>query len=177
MKRVIALLLVYILPALCLAQTSANYQLPDDIKVLEATWHYGIDWRNPVAGSPERRLEQKRANNQLGPLDTEQTLFLRTGRNAAVVTIRNEGSKKIKAISYDFIFVNTQNDKEWFRYQFRNRRSIGAGETKTLTNETTDKRIETFRPASVEPATGLNSEVRVVINRIEYTDGSIWRRR
>lgn len=94
-----------------------------------------------------------------------------------MVTIRNEGSKKIKAISYDFIFVNTQNDKEWFRYQFRNRRSIGTGETKTLTNETTDKRIETVRPASVEPATGLNSEVRVVINRIEYTDGSIWRRR
>ena len=115
MKRVIALLLVYILPALCLAQTSANHQPPDDIKVLEATWHYGVDWRNPTAGSPETQLERSRANNQLGPLDTEQTLFLRGDRNAALVTIRNEGSKAIKAIRYDFIFVNTQNGKEWFR--------------------------------------------------------------
>ena len=131
MKRVIALLLVYILPALCLAQTSANHQLPDDIKVLEASWHHGVDWRNPSAGSPERQLEQRRANNKLGPLDTEQTLFLRGDRNAAVVTIRNEGSKTIKALS----------------------------------------------PPGVNPTTGVNSEIRVVINRIEYADGSTWRRR
>src|SRR2546421_127548 len=120
MKRVIALLLVSILPALCLAQTSANHQLPDDIRVLEATWHSGVDWRNPVAGSPERQLERKRANNQRGPLDAGQTLFLRSDRREAVIT---------------------------------------------------------FRPASVEPATGVNSEIRVVLNRIEYADGSIWRRR
>jgi hypothetical protein len=177
MKRVIALLLVYILPALCLAQTSANHQLPDDIKVLEATWYYGVDWRNPTAGDPTRQLEQRRANNQLGPLDTEQTLFLRTRRDAAVVTIHNEGSKTIKAISYDFVFVNTQNGEEWFRYQFRNRATIGAGETKTLTNHIVGRRIETFGPSRVEPATGVNSEIRVVMNRIEYADGSIWRRR
>jgi len=177
MKRVIVLLLVYILPALCLAQTSANHQLPDDIKVLEATWHHDVDWRNPTAGSPERQLEQRRANNKLGPLDTEQTLFLRTGRDAALVTIRNEGSKTIKAIRYDFIFVSTQNREEYFRYQFRNRVTIGAGETKTLTNHIVDRRMETFRPSSVDPATGVNSEIRVVINRIEYADGSIWRRR
>jgi hypothetical protein len=177
MKRVIALLLVYILPALCPAQTSANHQLPDDIKVLEATWHCGVDWRNGAAGSPERQLEQRRANNKLGPLDTEQTLFLRGDRNAAVVTIRNEGSKTIKAISYHFIFVNTQNGKEWFRYQFRNRVTIGAGQTKTLTNETVGRPIETLSPPGVNPTTGLNSEIRVVINRIEYADRSIWRRR
>jgi len=167
MKRVIALLLVCILPALCLAQTSANHQLPDDIKVLEAAWYHGLDWRNPVLGSPERQLEQRRANNQLGPLDSEQTLFLRRDQSAAAVTIRNEGSKTIKRIRYDFIFFNTQNGKEYFRYQFRNRVTIGAGETKTLTNGTVGR----------EPAAGVNPDIRVVINRIEYADGSIWQRR
>ena len=108
MKRAIALSLVCILPAFCLAQTSANHQLPDDIKVLEATWRYGVNWGS---GDRVRRLEQRRANNQLGPLDTEQVL-LRTERNAAAVSIRNDGSKTIKAIRYDFIFVNTENGKE-----------------------------------------------------------------
>lgn len=175
MKRVIALLLVYILPALCLAQTSANHQPPDDIKVLEVGWNSGVDWRNAAAGSPERQLEQRRANNQLGPLDYE-TRFLRADRNAAVVTIRNEGSRTIKRIRYDFIFFDTRNGKEWCRYQFRNRVAIGAGATKTLTNHVVDRRVDTFRPPGVD-AGGVNSEIRVVINRIEYVDGSIWRRR
>ena len=177
MKRAFTLVLIYVFSALCLAQTSANHQLPADIKVLEATWRHGVDWRNPVAGTPERRLEQKRANNQLGPLDSEQNLFLRNDRNAATVTIRNEGSKIIKALSYDFIFINTQNGEEWFRYQFRNRVKLGAGETKTITNHTVDRRIDSSHPANVEPTTGLNSEIRVVINVIEYADGSVWRRR
>ena len=177
MKRVIALSLVYILPALGLAQTSANHQPPDDIKVLEASWHDGVDWRKPGAGDPERQLEQRRGNNQLGPLDTESTQIFRAGRDAAVVAVRNDGSKTIKAIAYDFIFVNTENSKEWFRYQFRNRATIGAGKTKTLTNTIVDKRLNAFRPPRVDPATGVNSEIRVVINRIEYADGSVWRRR
>lgn len=82
-----------------------------------------------------------------------------------MVAIRNEGAKTIKAIRYDFIFFNTRNGEEYFRYQFRHRVTIGAGETKTLTNHVVDRRT-----------TGVNSEIRVVLNRIEYTDGSIWRR-
>ena len=177
MKRVIALSLLYVVPALCLAQTPANHQPSDDIRILEASWQSGVDWRKPGAADPGTQLERRRANNQLGPLDTENTLILRSGRDAAVVAFRNDGSKTIKAIRYDFIFVNTENGKEWFRYQFRNRVTVGAGETRTLTNHLVGARIETFRPPHVEPATGANSEIRVVINRIEYADGSIWRRR
>ena len=178
MRRAIALLLVSILPALCLAQTSANHQLPDDIKVLKATWQYGfVEPGNLRVGDPERHLEQNRAKGQLGPLDYETTLLRRPGNNnAAVVTIHNDGSKAIKAIRYDFIFVNTENGKEWLRYKFRNRVRVGTGETKTLTNFVVDGKSVAFRPPGVNPETGVNSEIRVVINRIKYADGSVWQR-
>ena len=92
------------------------------------------------------------------------------------MTVRNDGPKTIKALSYDFILVNTENGQEWLRYHFRNRTTIRAGETRTMTNHVVDRRSVTFRPPSVNPATGVNSEIRVVINRIDYADGSVWRR-
>jgi hypothetical protein len=125
-------------------------------------------------------LEQRRANNRLGPIDAETRFYLRTYRNAAVVTIRNDGPKAIKAISYDFLFLKPEDGEELLRYQFHNRVNIGAGESKTLTTAVADRRAEHFRPIG-----GIGSEVsasgrigyRVVINRIEYADGSIWQRR
>lgn len=175
MKKVIALSLVCLLPALCLGQTPAINQVPNDVTVLEAGWRHGVDWRSPNGSEPGARLEQKRASNQLGPLDSEQTLNLRSGRDTAVVTVRNDGSKTIKAIRYDFIFVNTENGKEWFRYNFRHRVTIGAGETKSMTNEVVGKQLEANRPPNVDQAYGRNSQIRVEIKRIEYADGSQWR--
>ena len=191
MKRAITLLLVFGLPALCLAQTSANHQLPNDLTVVQATWRYAVNWQgntaanvlsgnsqtDRVAVAPEKSLEQRRDKGQLGPIDTENDLFLRTGRNTAAVTIRNDGSKTIKAVSYDFFFVNAANGEMWLHYKFRNRETIGAGETRILTNSVTDARAERFRPTGVGSKTSASGKVgyRVVINRIQYADGSEWR--
>ena len=178
-KKAMTFLLILFAPAFCAAQTSTSHQAAGDIKVLEATWSYGSGWSDTAESSPGRLIEQRRENNQMGPLDSEQAVFLRTRRyaGAGVVTVRNDGPKRVKAIRYDFIFVNTLDGKQWLRYQFRNRVALGPGETKTLTNQVVDRRSVTFRPNTVDPATGTNSEIRVVINRVEYADGSVWRLR
>ena len=194
MKSVAALLLALALPPLCLAQAAKNQQLPADVTVVGATWRHAVNWRGstPVdlltgdgqrrvtADDPQRQLERRRSNDRLGPIDSESKFHLQTDRNRALVEIRNGGTKTIKAISYDFLFVQAGSGEELLRYQFRNRATIAPGETMTLTNLVTDRRAERFRPIG-----GIGSEVsaagevgyRVVLNRIEYTDGSVWQRR
>ncbi|SRR3989442_11446223 len=140
MKKLIGLLLVSILPAFCLAQTSAN---PNDIKVISATWHYA---------------------------DSDPSFHLENDRAAPVVTILNSGSKTIKEISYDFLFVDANDGRVWLRFQFSNRTTIRAGETKTITNLVPDDRVE----RGLSP---MVSAYRVIIKRVKYADGTVWRRR
>ncbi len=167
MKRVIGLLLVYILPAFCLAQTSAN---PNDIKVISATWHYAVHGPGNSAADRERQLQQRRADNQPRSIDSDYSLYLRNDRAAPVVTILNYGSKTIKEISYDFLFVDTNDGRVWLRFQFSNRTTIRAGETRTITNLVQDDRVE----RGLSP---MVSAYRVIIKRVKYADGTVWRRR
>jgi hypothetical protein len=207
MKGVIALLLVYILPAICLAQTSATHQLPDDITIVAAYWQYALNWRgntvadvasgsarqtdtvelrgttvvngstptNSVARDPQTQVEERRAQNRLD-LERDINVYLRTDRNAAVVTMHNDGAKTIRAVRYDFIFVNAGSGEELLRYQFRSKATINASETKTLTNYVVDRRA---LPPPIGPRASASGriEYRVVVTRIDYADGSVWKRR
>lgn len=160
-------------------------QLAPDITVVSVTWRYPVNWlgdptadvlsgsssRDTVARDPQGGLDQKRKNNELGPIDTERDLYLKRGQNEAIVEIQNNSAKKIKAVSYTFLFVNRGDETELLRYQFHNRIAIPPGQTKTMTNQVADRRAKRFSPGGTSKV-----EYRVVVNRVEFADGSMWQR-
>lgn len=202
MRKLVVFLFAVAIPALCLAQTPTNRRPPDDLKIVGATFRQGTsrvrnsttDSKNSSLLGPDGQtnrpaadpgdqgwkndLARARGNGQLGPLP-DNTFLLQLGRSEAIVNIRNDGIKAVKAISYNFLFVNANNGRELLRYHFRNRVAIGPGETKMLTNAVVDQRARDFNPNVIGSKTSSFGvvETRVEITRIEYADGSVWRSR
>lgn len=186
MRRAIAVLLTALAPALCPAQATANPQ-PSGVTVVGATWKFPANWRGEapadvlsgasrtdtiVRGRRAAELEQGRGAGRLGPLDSEQRLYLRRGQNEAVLEARNDGPKQIRAVSYDFLFVSPEDGAELLRYQLRSRSDIKPGETRTLNSVVADRRAE-----RLAPDTGGRVKCRAVIQRVGHADGSVWQRR
>jgi hypothetical protein len=75
--------------------------------------------------------------------------------------VKNSGTRKIKAIEWDYIFfADSGRREEKKRYRFRSKVKIAPGESKFLTKEVNDGAATVFQT--------------VAIRRIEYDDGSAW---
>jgi hypothetical protein len=77
--------------------------------------------------------------------------------------VRNVGTRTIKFVTWDYVFYSdAKHERETQRYKFRSKETVPPGEMK-------------FRSESVrEPAP--TSYGAVVIERIEYDDGTSWQR-
>lgn len=90
--------------------------------------------------------------------------------------IKNNSSKKIQRVEWDYIFFAPGTTKEVGRRRFANKIKISSGK---------DGKLEMQSPApptgSINAAknAGKNSRVKydekILIQKIEYTDGSIWK--
>jgi len=79
------------------------------------------------------------------------------------VLVKNSGNRIIKAIYWDYVFFTDEAMKhEVKRHKFRTKKRIAPGETKFL-SEIVDGRAD-------------SAYQRVFINRVEFTDGSVWLR-
>jgi hypothetical protein len=188
-KKIVALLLMMCATALCAAQAPDGQADAGGVTVVAADWRFPVNWRGEsradvLSGSsgrletPARRvtepgddLSRRRRDGQLGPLDSEDRIYLRRGRNEAVVKLRNDGGKRIKSVGYDFQFVNAESGEVLLSYRLSSAASLRPGETKTLTEVVADRRAQQFMPAN-----GARVERRAVVTRVEYADGSVWRR-
>ena len=91
-------------------------------------------------------------------------------------TVKNSGSKVIKAIDWDYVFFERATENEMGRQQFTSEEKIAPGHTKEL--------VVTIRkpPTQTISLTDLNKnergtlDGRVIIVRIDYADGTSWQR-
>jgi len=192
MKKVFALMLLCMIPGIGFAQSSAKQQDPDDVKVMEATWRFGYSWSkessannlgtgnqtSSSSGGPIRSNEQGqgKTDTNIIPLDTRIAVKDTTYQNAAIVTFHNDGSKQVKSMSYDFVFLRAETGAELLRYKFHNRVKINAGETTKIVSEIVDKQAERYRPVGVGSDLSKEGRVdyKVILSRIEYADGTFW---
>ena len=87
----------------------------------------------------------------------------------AKVTLKNTGSKAIKAVAWEYVFADPATGKEIKRFKFQSGQQIQAGATETL--------MKAVGLSPKENTRSLNSgKQSVTVTRIEYTDGSVWRR-
>lgn len=184
------------------AQEQAKTPAPPDVQVLKFSWSKErIGWeRDPFAGPVEnydemrvrmrneRRIQEaKRGGSSLevdkitreAKADDANIERIRDKAPPRYVfmyktSIKNTGTKTIKTIDWDYIFLEPDTEHEIERRQFTNEEKISPGKTKELSvlfNRPPTRTISVYALGKNEQSS-VNG--RVVIVRIEYTDGSIW---
>ncbi|HKO45379.1 MAG TPA: hypothetical protein VJU84_19045 [Pyrinomonadaceae bacterium] len=96
----------------------------------------------------------------------------------AVMTLKNAGSKTIRAVYLDYIFRDQATGEEFLRYQFRAHQRIHSGQTKELRHDIYEKggkhrkSLLPTKPSLDVVLKTQDAPTELVIRRIEYIDGT-----
>ena len=94
------------------------------------------------------------------------------------MTLKNAGSKAIRAVYLDYIFRDQTTGQEFLRYQFRANRRIQPGQTKNLRQDIYEKvgehrkSLVPIKPSLEVVLKTQDVPTELVIRRIEYIDGT-----
>jgi hypothetical protein len=175
-----------------------------DLQVLKFSWRKErIGWeRDPFSGAVEsydemrirarneKRVEDAKKGGSSGEVDKlkreardDDEAIARQRQKAPAryvfrykLSIKNTGARTIKAIDWDYIFLDAVSRSEVGRQQFTSEEKIDPGKARELTIRIRKPPTQTISVSSYEEnERGVLSE-QVMIVRIEYTDGSIWQR-
>ena len=152
------------LAAVCAARAFDERGSAPDVSVLGFEWKY--------AGY--ERAERIHNNETSVSDDPSTALKFSTAsvyvfKYTAKATLKNTGTKAVKSVSWDYVFTDEKERKELKRYRFQTKRQILPGETQTVgaaLGFDPKKKTSHF-------VTGKQS---VEITRLEYADGSAWRK-
>lgn len=164
MKAALTCLLLVGLVIASAARTLEEDSASPDVAVLSFDWKYaGYD-----------RAETVKGNESISNTDTSTSVKMSRKtiyvfKYTAKVIIKNKGAKTIKAVSWDYVFTDAKEQKELKRYNLQTKQQLLPGEMRTLTRDVGLDPKDNTRHVM----TGRQS---VEITKIEYTDGSVWRR-
>ena len=164
MKAALTWLLLAGLVIVSGAQTLDGNDAAPDVSILSFGWKY--------AGY--QRAETVKGNESISSSDTSTAVKMSRKtiyvfKYTARAALKNTGAKTIKTVSWDYIFTDAKDQKELKRYRLQSKQQVLPGETQTLTRDVELDPKENTRHITI----GKQS---VEITRIEYTDGSNWRR-
>jgi hypothetical protein len=163
LKRALTLLLLAGLAVVSAARTLEDDSASTGVSVVSFNWKY--------AGY--ERAETVKGNESISNTDTSTAIKMSRKtiyvfKYTAKATLKNNGPKAIKAISWDYVFTDAKEQKELKRYKLQSKQQILPGETQVLSRDVVLDPKDDARHL----ATGKQS---VEITKIEYTDGSAWR--
>ena len=192
--RILVILLLLVPVILLKARNQDLADGPPDVQIGEFSTSKFIayDYKGPItrrtnsntADTRSRRLiyeEEIRNRNSIenrsrDMLDLEESV-MREARNAQAVdmfrykvTLKNTGLKMIKSISWDFQGSFTEDFADTTHRQFRCTAKLKPNSTERFEGQSI------LPPVRVVSASNKTFIQRVVINRIEYDDGTIWQR-
>jgi len=185
-----------------LAQTTA--QDPTDLAVLKYSWSKErIGWERdpfspPVESNDEMRIRQrdeKRIEDaKRSGSGSELNRAERDARaDAAIkerlrqkappryayrykVSIKNTGTKTVKAIDWDYIFFDPNAQIEIGRHQFTSEEKIRPGKSEELDVVIISPPTKTISADALSNEKRPPFDERIVLIRIEYSDGTFWQR-
>lgn len=188
--------------AVC-AQTTAQAPAAPDLAVVKFGWtKERINWQqDPFSGPIEnfdemrvRSRNQKRIEDaKKGGIGAEITKAERDARTDAVLTaqihknkpgryqflysaqVRNNGEKTITAVDWDYVFFDTNSQNEVGRRQFRSEVKIAPGKSKEFRYVITTPPAQTVSIHSLDKNERANLGEGILIVRVEYSDGSVWK--
>ncbi len=186
------------------AQNPTETPAPPDVQVLKYSWSKErIGWeRDPFAGPVEnydemrvrmrneRRIQEAKKSGSSMEVDkitreakADDANIERIRDKAPAryvfmykVSVKNTGSKTIKAVDWDYIFLEPETEHEIERRQFTSDEKIPPGKTKELSVLYNRPPTMTISVYALGKDEHLSIKGRAVIVRIEYADGSVWPR-
>jgi hypothetical protein len=193
-----ALLLCFMIGAAAAAhaQTAPKPSVPPDISVLESKWNWGT--LNPALDEdPFRANDQYREDvRNKKEMNRVNQQAARAGVNAVysrprklvyeevptgpqvnytyTAKVRNTGAKTVQAIVWTYVFFNLDTQKEVGRHQHTSKEKIRPGKSQNLTGRSASPPVQIIDARKAGSSSSDRIEERIVIQRIEYTDGSVW---
>jgi len=203
MKNVAVLLLLFFAGTSVAAQVNVPTADPSGISVLKFSWSKErIGWEQDPFGGPIESFDEMRvrARNEKRVADakkggsgaevsraerdakTDEALVATIHKNGTTryvfvykLLLQNSDPRSIKSIDWDYVFYDRSTGEEVGRRQFTSDAKIAPGKTKEL------KFFIPTPPAKTISITSLNKREReglseaIVIARVEYVDGSLWK--
>ena len=183
-------------------QTATQSSDLPQLAVLKYSWNKErVGWeRDPFSGPVEnfdemrvrarnekRILDAKRGGNsaEVNKLErdarSDQALISEIHKNTPAryrfvykTSIRNDGTKTIKAIDWDYVFYDVGSQTEVGRRQFTSLEKIAPGKTKELKFFIKGPPTRTISVQALNKNERVNLGEAIVVVRVEYEDGSVW---
>jgi hypothetical protein len=129
--------------------------------------------RNTQQKGTTSRLESQNINHQDAKIKAQQTEMPRDGYRYKV-TLRNESEKTIKSIDWDYYFVDPSTNQELARHQFTSDETIKPGKSKEVSVLYLKAPVKTVDARSLKKSEKSAIAGRVVVARLQFSDGSVW---
>jgi hypothetical protein len=195
-------LIAAILPFASLAKQQAPD--PPELQVIKYSWtKVRIGWeRDPFGGAVEsydemrirarneKRIDDAKKGGSAGEMDKVKREARADDANIASqrkkaparyafqykLTIKNESKKTIRAIDWDYIFLDATSLNELGRQEFSNEQKISPGKTAELRIQIRKPPTQVVSVTSFDKSERSLFKEQVDVIRIEYSDGSVWER-
>ena len=92
------------------------------------------------------------------------------------VQLTNAGAKTVKTVDWDYVFLDPGTGKEVARHQFTSDETIKPGKSKEVSVFYLTPPVMTISAEMLGNKNPLPFDERVVIVRLQYSDGSVWQR-
>jgi hypothetical protein len=193
MKAMIALLFaVSLAPAAAHAQIPRAESSPADIVILEKNWRQDV--RNPALDEDpfdanaeftdaqraqkmqelQNAIRGRSAESREPPPPRPQKPDDRPAKSQVVylyrARIRNAGEKTIRAVDWEYLFVDPNTQKEAGRHRYSSKLKVRPGRSGELLGRSNAPRTSTVDVRS----SGKELTEQIIIYRVEYEDGSVW---
>lgn len=129
--------------------------------------------RNAQQKGTSSRLETQMGNHQDAKVKAQQTELPRDGYRYKV-TLRNDGTKTIKSIDWDYCFVDPLTNQELARHQFTSDETIKPGKSKEVSVLYLKPPVKTVDAGSLKKKERSSFAGRIEIARLQFSDGSVW---
>jgi hypothetical protein len=179
------------------AQTLSSDSLPPDIIVLEKNW--GLHVRNslldtdPFSANTEfnnalraqrendiRNAVRARGSESREPppprvIKNQNSSLYPAATYLYQVKIKNAGTKTILAVDWGYTFTDPETQEELGRHRYSNKVKIRPGKNSGLNGRTANPPTQIVSSKNAGKDVSRKLSEQVVIYRIEYDDGTIWK--
>jgi hypothetical protein len=90
------------------------------------------------------------------------------------VTVRNDGSKAVSSVTWEYVFLDPRSGGEVGRRRFTTKSSVPVGKTRTLSARSAIPPTGTIDVSKMKSNTPEHYNEKIVVLSIEYSDGSKW---
>jgi len=191
MRAIYPVFLLFLFAASASAQALTTLSETSDILVVQKKW--SVEVHNPMLEDPtirddfeqNKEIEKQNAIRIRRGLPTESTVVpdlenLTAIRNSLTtytyqVKIKNNTDKEIQTIIWDYVFSEPGTNKQIGCLRFLNKVNLSPGKTKDLVKQSA------YPPTGIIDAKQAGKKLRdqyteqIVIQSIEYADGSVWK--